>query len=327
VVAPESLRRWLRLVLVLLLVAWLFSPLEIRESVPFWLPFLVALALELNFFLGARNESQPRSSVHSPQAADQERYGDGTVADWVIVDDPAGRRWVDASQVEDDDGGAIRAAEGERFGDVRTAPFEPQWQRRAWRGYLGTAGVLAVVALAVVLVELRGGGWESLSQQTRQAAEARFTQEAGRIAGHPVEIECDTSGSRVGFVQHSDGLAEVGGRNAYLTPEVCYRLHRLAVDGETDSFSGTARAIAVLAHEAWHLRGEADEGVTECFALQSGVELGQRLGLSEGTARRMMRSQLVENSGRSAATAEYRVPADCENGGPLDLRPNDPDFP
>ena len=72
-------------------------------------------------------------------------------------------------------------------------------------------------------------------------------------------------------------MAEVGGTNAFLTPEICFRLYRLAFKGDEGAFSQTARAIAVLAHEAWHLRGEDDEGVTNCYAFQSGVGLGERL--------------------------------------------------
>ncbi len=52
---------------------------------------------------------------------------------------------------------------------------------------------------------------------------------------------------------------------AYLTPERCLALYRLAFKGEVKS-SQTARAIAVLAHEAWHLLGVRDEGpsATRC---------------------------------------------------------------
>jgi hypothetical protein len=70
-----------------------------------------------------------------------------------------------------------------------------------------------------------------------------------------------------------------------------------------------------------------DEGTTECYALQSGVEIGQRLGLSEERARQLMRQQLVENSLRSRASPEYLVPADCRDGGRLDLDPDDSRFP
>ena len=65
----------------------------------------------------------------------------------------------------------------------------------------------------------------------------------------------------------------------------------------------------MLAHEAWHLRGERDEGVTNCYAFQSGVELGVRLGLSEGTAARMMRQQLAENPIQAKSAPAYLDPA------------------
>jgi hypothetical protein len=91
--------------------------------------------------------------------------------------------------------------------------------------------------------------------------------------------------------------------------------------------SRTARALAVLAHEAWHLRGVADEGTTECYALQSGVELGRRLGLSIDTARRMMRQQLAENALHAGGSSAYLVPAECRDGGSLDLHPDSSRFP
>jgi hypothetical protein len=83
----------------------------------------------------------------------------------------------------------------------------------------------------------------------------------------------------------------------------------------------------VLAHETWHLRGVADEGTTECYALQTGVEMGERLGLSAETAHRMMRQQLVENDLRSQTNPAYRLPADCLDGGRLDLSPDSSRFP
>ena len=139
------------------------------------------------------------------------------------------------------------------------------------------------------------GGWDGLDADDQAKTEARLSAEAGRIAGHEAVVHCDARGEAVGVVQHADGIAEVGGRNAYLTPDICYRLYRLAFKDDEGAFSQTARAIAVLAHEAWHLRGETDEGVTNCYAFQSGVALGERLGLSEGTAARMMRQQLADN--------------------------------
>lgn len=91
--------------------------------------------------------------------------------------------------------------------------------------------------------------------------------------------------------------------------------------------SQTARAIAVLAHEAWHLRGESDEATTECYGLQSGVELGRRLGLDEDAARHMMAQQLTENMLRGPESLEYRVSDECRDGGRLDLDPESRAFP
>ena len=74
-------------------------------------------------------------------------------------------------------------------------------------------------------------------------------------------------------------------------------------------------------------RGVCNEGRTECYALQAGVEIGQRLGLSEGTARQRMRQQLAENAFRSRTSPAYLVPADCCDGGRLDFNPDSARFP
>ena len=188
-------------------------------------------------------------------------------------------------------------------------------------------GVLALAGLVLLLVLLPEGGWRGLDSADQRKTEARLSAEAARIAGHDARIRCDGQGEAVGIVQHADGVAEVGGTNAFLTPEICYRLYRLAFKGDEGAFSQTARAIAVLAHEAWHLRGEDDEGVTNCYAFQSGVELGVRLGLSPGTAARMMRQQLAENPIQAKSAPAYLVPPECRNGGELDLSPGTSRFP
>ena len=146
------------------------------------------------------------------------------------------------------------------------------------------------------------------------------------LAGHPVTIRCDERGDHVGFIQHADGVATVGGTRAYLTPERCYDLYRLAFRHDV-VFSRTARALDVLAHESWHLRGVRNEARTECYALQSGVKLGERLGVSAQTAARMMRAQLIENSLLIGGDSEYRVPPECREGGALDLAPRRMTFP
>jgi hypothetical protein len=280
----------LRVALVVFVLAWIFGPYELRSAVPVWVAFALALGLEINFFLGALGRPPAPRPDRGPQLVDRERYG-----------------YLGGLDGEDED-----FEEDESL----WAPVSR---------FLVGLGVIAALALVFWFVESRTG-WDSLSVETRAEAQDRFSAEASRIAGKPVRIRCDESGAFVGTVQHADGVATVGGELAYLTPERCQDLYRLAFDGDVRS-SQTARAIAVLAHEAWHLRGISDEGTTECYALQSGVGLGERLGLSEDTARRMMQQQLVENAGRTGAGTEYVVSPDCRNGGTLDLDPESDRFP
>jgi len=67
----------------------------------------------------------------------------------------------------------------------------------------------------------------------------------------------------------------------------------------------------VLGHESWHLRGEANEGLANCFGFQSGVGIGVNLGLSRSRARAMMQEQLATNASDSGTNVQYRVPSNC----------------
>jgi hypothetical protein len=286
---------------VLFVLAWLFGPYELRSAVPIWVPFLIALGLELQFFAGAFRPAPSRRPDRGPQAVDRERYGYPAYED-------------DDEDYEDED---------EEYEDEEYEP-EPQSPRRL-RSFLFGLGVIAALAIVFWTID-SNRGWGGLDGETQATAIARFSAEGSRVAEKPVRIRCDESGAFVGAVQHSDGVAEVGGDIAYLTPERCFDLYRLAYKDEVTS-SRTARALAVLAHESWHLRGVEDEGTTECYALQSGVDIGRRLGLSAGTAAQMMRQQLTENVLHTGSSSQYLVPRDCRNGGRLDLNPDTSRFP
>jgi hypothetical protein len=262
--------------------------------------FLAALGLELQFFVGGlRGSPEAEPPDRGPQAVDRERYG--------FAEDEDEELWdTDFDEIDDED-------------------FVVSERRRPLRRFLVGLGVVGALALLLWFVESRRG-WDALDGETRARAAARFSAEASVIARKPVTVQCDESGRQVGIVQHADGAAVVGGTVAYLTPERCLQLYRLAFEHDEPS-SQTARAIAVLAHEAWHLRGIEDEGVTECFAVQSGVALGRRFGLSESTAGRLMRQQLAENALRRGGGFEYRMPADCRDGAHLDLNSDIRRFP
>ena len=298
----------LRVAAVVLVAAWFLVP-SLRDWIPVWLPFLALAALELGFLVGAwRERGWPRGPRgRSPQEGD--------------IDDLGGEEWLEPVLLE---------VEGRQVWvptvDEDAEPRERPAPRPSANLRLRTVVVAGLAVLALALFVLPGRGWDGLDDAEQARTEARLSAEAGRIAGHEARVHCDAEGEAVGIVQHADGLAEVGGTNAYLTPEICFRLHRVT-EGDEGPFSQTARALAVLAHEAWHLRGVSDEGVTNCYAFQSGVRLGERLGLSERTAARMMRQQLADNATLARSASDYLVPGECRDGGRLDLDPAGDRFP
>jgi hypothetical protein len=301
----RRLLRLSRLALLGLLVAWFFSPPRWRYVVPLWLPFAAAVLLEVQFFVqGVRRGATGVPSLapgrdRGPQPHDLAELG-----------------WPQDEQPEEDDAAFWHSPPAPRRSGRRGLP----------RRLVETAAVLAAVALVALAVSIRRG-WSSLPSETQTKVERALSREAQTIAAHRVQVRCDSSGRHVGVVQEADGVAEVGGDEAWITPGLCYRLYALSEKGDVSSFSGTGRAIAVLAHEAWHLRGVRDEGIANCYAFQSGVGIGVRLGLSRGTARDMMRQQLANNAMDSGGDSRYLVPAGCENGGRYDLDAASSGFP
>ena len=282
----------------MVVLAWFFSPPAWRYAVPLWLPFVLALALEIDFLVGGllRPARAPVERNRGPQPADLERFG-----------------WAGEEPEEDDP-------------TFWTSPPVPRRRTSLLRRFVVSLVVVGFVAAAAWGISVRRG-WSSLDHGTQSRVEQVLSRQAQRIAGHPVRVRCDTKGTHVGAVQETDGIAEVGGRNAWLTPSICFQLYKLVDHKDTHAFSATGRAIAVLAHEAWHLHGVSNEGVTNCYAFQSGVEIGRRLGLSSSRARALMREQLATNGFDSTGDPQYLVPPGCANGGRYDLHRSSSEFP
>jgi len=293
--------RWLRLGVLVLVVGYFFAPYDVQAVIPVWLLFALAVGLEIDFFVGGwwqAREGVARGPVdRGPQPRDIEELG------------PQYDEWE-----------PIRLFPSDWYSKPVAAA------RPYWRYVAETLGALAVVAV-ILYFAVRPSGWDAVSPENQAKAEAVYSREASRIAGHPAQVTCDESGQQVGYVQDADGVAEVGGKQAYLTPGICNTLYQLAFKDRVRSFARTARAIAVLGHEAQHLRGVRNEGLANCFGFQTGVQIGVNLGLSESRARAMMREQLATNPSDSAANPQYRVPSGCRSGGAEDLQPDEPAFP
>lgn len=277
---------------------WLFSG-RLQAVIPFWLPFAILAAMELELVVRGVRER---------------RLGAATKA--------ASRRLPGA---DDADLGWVEAVD--ENGEPVLVPAAPR-TRRSTRLPLALVLVVGLGLFAYAYRVDRDAGWSSVPATERARTERRFTAEAARIAGREVTVRCDDGYAFTGVGSDAAGVAFIPRSLAYLDPGICRSLYRVTFEDRLGGRDDAAFAITVLAHEATHLRGVRDEAETECFALQEGVTLGQRLGLDIDTARDLMRSQLDRDlSDASVQRVDYRLPPGCRDGGALDLRPADPRFP
>ena len=162
------------------MLAWLFDLAGARSYVPIWAAFLVALGLELQYFFGARR-SRPRVRRERDDSEELLLVRDGEDEFWIPYagesPDEIDELVAEArAQAEEDD--ALEA-------DVAA--------RRSFRPLLVGLGVIAALAAIVWFAGSRG--WDGLNDDQKAEATARYSAEASRIVGRPVEIRCDESGT------------------------------------------------------------------------------------------------------------------------------------
>ena len=195
-----------------------------------------------------------------------------------------------------------------------------------------SVGKAALLAVAAAL-----GGIGFAKHENRIHEQDKLAKIASEIAGRKVGVRCpgffgglvDTHGE-AGRVQF-----DAGGRpenHTDLSPETCAQLRKLThvdfscLDRGTCGYAQfqAGWAAHTLAHEAFHLRGFGDEGVTECYALQNTSFVAQRLGLPRQRAEELQRWLFAK--GYPNEPPDYHA-AGCYAGGPLDLSPQTPAWP
>ena len=332
-----------RLLLLTFAVVYLASD-DLQAWLPPLVPFVAAAAVEAQFFFtGVRARRRRRAFADpGPQQRDLDelgwkahtvtvRQGD---AELVLrpgeLDSEEVAEWLEAHRVElaELGPGHHELAAIENASSPVALHVEPARQRAGNRTRARLVQALVVLALfaGLFLLDSRGEHWQHLSAPARAATVAVLDRQAARIAGHSADVICDVAGRHVGYVQDADGLAVVGGRRAWLTPQICYQLYLIHHRGRANG-PASGHAIAVLAHEAWHLHGQSSEALANCYAYQSGVGVGEALGLSSSTARQLMREQLADNPSDFADTPQYVVPSGCAQGGRFDLHLDGSHFP
>jgi hypothetical protein len=160
----------------------------------------------------------------------------------------------------------------------------------------------------------------SVPDVQRRVEEHRLARVARFLVGHPVTVHCQTTtgaladaGAELGFVRFGgDGRPEP---SATIKRDPCKALNRYLENGQARPTLDEVVAVHVLTHEAMHLRGETDEAVAECQAVQRDATSASLLGATPEQARALARRywQVVYPS----MPDEYRS-GECRPGGRLD---------
>lgn len=165
---------------------------------------------------------------------------------------------------------------------------------------------------------------------------------AREIAHRDVSVECAGIVKDVFDISSDEGTVQfdAAGRpedSTNLKRAVCQRLrdfpkkrldpeYRCVYQGAgcPEDVVRSIEAVHTLAHESWHLQGQADEGVAECYGLQTTAYVAQRLGADAGQAEAIAR--YVYLNVYPGLPQSYQN-GECRNGGKLDLKRGTPVFP
>ena len=172
-----------------------------------------------------------------------------------------------------------------------------------------SVSLLTVVGLAAMVPAAR-----------HRIEERRLSRVATVLVGHPVEVHCQTTtgafvdaGAELGFVRYDE--AGVPEPSTLIKRDPCRALGAYLGSDKATPTEEQVVAVHVLTHEAMHMRGETNEAVTECEALQRDARTAVLLGASTQQARRLARTYWLTVYPRMPD--DYRTP-DCVAAGPLD---------
>jgi hypothetical protein len=173
--------------------------------------------------------------------------------------------------------------------------------------------------------------------------EARLGEVASAVAQRSVGVDCPGFWRRLVDVRGEDGSVrfDVAGRpsdTAQLSGPTCDRLEDFSRAGTKPAFDclvpddrhcrrevvETARALATLAHESFHLAGIRDEAAAECYATQTVDFVAQKLGATAAQGK-LVATWAARTSPRMHPE-EYHS-QECRSGGALDLEPRTAAWP
>jgi hypothetical protein len=196
------------------------------------------------------------------------------------------------------------------------------------------------LALAVIVVGILGAAF--VYHERRSALEHQLGSVASQLADRHVRVHCQGLTGELLDVTAEAGTVrfDANGDPADVTNlkrPICNALRRFPHDVKSRSYACVLAqadcphaifedvlAVHTLAHESWHLRGNMNESLTECHALQTTAFAATLLGADPQAAQATATYALLRLYPN--LPDEYRT-FECANGGPMDLRPTDPHWP
>lgn len=154
----------------------------------------------------------------------------------------------------------------------------------------------------------------------RHLEESRLSRAASTLAGHTVTVHCQTTagalvdaGNELGFVPYdSDGIPLP---RTTIKRDPCRDLRRYLGGDRANPSRDEVVAVHVLTHEVMHMRGQTNESVAECQAVQSDRTMAALLGATPKQAYKLAVTYWL--------TVYPDMPEDyssseCQPGGALD---------
>jgi len=198
-------------------------------------------------------------------------------------------------------GGVVLAARwsGRRTDELGRPRDFPVW----------SVSLLAVLAVVAAIPGVR-----------RHSEEQRLSSVASALVGHAVRVHCQSFGqaladvgAELGYVKWGDdGRPE---RQTLIKRDPCAALRHYYGGDEHSPSTQEVVAVHVLTHESMHMRGELDEAIAECEAVQRDEQTAQLLGATPREARLLAR--LYWGTVYPDMPDDYRT-SECAPGGRLD---------
>jgi hypothetical protein len=196
------------------------------------------------------------------------------------------------------------------------------------------------LALAVIILCLLGAGF--VVHERRAALERHLGDVASELGHRQVHVHCQGFTASLVDVTSEAGTVQFDANGAPadttdLKRPICEALKRFPHDVTGAAYGCVLTngdcphgiwedvlAVHTLAHEVWHLHGIASEAEAECYALQTTAQAASLLGADPPAAQATATYALARLY--PMMPDDYRR-ADCVDGGPLDLRAEDPHWP